>query len=754
MNLFYRPPLHEVDFQRLCLLILKAQYPDRSLTARGKSGHKQHGVDIEDLSGVRPRLAWQCKLRNGRDGLTPTDIADATNKALIGGLSIDRLCILTTADGPTRTNDAVKTLNVDLQSTHQFQVHLVWWDEIHTFLMTHPEIAASHYGAIHPSEARNLGRRLSCHNSIIVILLLAALALLGALFTRSLNDRRDRAIVGQALADNVNSYAITRPAKSIDSDMRPPDRTLDHMHADTAFASVPSSLRDRLPKIVEQAADPRSQDVLSRGTAHFARGEYLEAAACFSEEAARAGKRAVDLYNMQAQSLLAAGDYAGAVGVFERALSLSGPSTSASSTLRMRFGLAKALDDSADHLPEPTRTVMINRAIIEYGLASAIAHDNSLERARINNNISRLKMSLARSSDTTLQAVLYADAIGLLRLSLKALTGNAGRIDVAIVTDNLGNALALQSESLPSEIAVANLSESESCHRRAMDLWQPNEYTVQWARAAGNLATCLMRQLGHTSDTTTRLALIEEALHISERCRSLLADGHDVYGWSVVQSNASVALEAYSELTSGDFSIELLYDAKARLESVLSILSSDLYSDLWADASNNLGVVLRRLALEDKSVPRQERIALLLRSVGLYQDALSVRHPSSRSPRWRETEGNLGNSLLDIGYTYKGRYGTGLIVEAIARLRLAQGTCAEDQRDAVWARRQEMLFAYLWKLADLIEVPFQVSVLEEAHEELRLALVVWKSIGTTVDVKRASGVLDGVTSRIQAAAHR
>jgi len=70
------PPESEVEFEKLCLELLKRHWSRKGLERFAKKGERQYGVDIFDTLGESPQYAAQCKLKEPGKSLSETEIRD------------------------------------------------------------------------------------------------------------------------------------------------------------------------------------------------------------------------------------------------------------------------------------------------------------------------------------------------------------------------------------------------------------------------------------------------------------------------------------------------------------------------------------------------------------------------------------------------------------------------------------------------------------------------------------------------------
>lgn len=146
------PPESEVEFEKLCLALLKRHWSRRGLERFAKKGEEQFGVDIFDTLGEDPFYAAQCKLKEQTKFLDPTEIRAEVAKAKTFPSKLDHYAILTTGKVSGAAQLAIQAINKENRAEGLFTVELFTWDKITELIRQYPEIEQQFYGGLHAEE--------------------------------------------------------------------------------------------------------------------------------------------------------------------------------------------------------------------------------------------------------------------------------------------------------------------------------------------------------------------------------------------------------------------------------------------------------------------------------------------------------------------------------------------------------------------------------------------------------------------------
>ncbi|AZG17253.1 tetratricopeptide repeat protein [Cupriavidus pauculus] len=131
------PSTHQ-DFEDLCHQVYRVVYRDMTASKNGRSGQKQHGVDIFFTSDGQ-RYGVQCKHKSfGK--LTKPIIDAEIGLAEKGPVAIDHLIIATTARNDAKLLAYALELSDRRKAEGKFAVALAFWETIESLVRGHPEL--------------------------------------------------------------------------------------------------------------------------------------------------------------------------------------------------------------------------------------------------------------------------------------------------------------------------------------------------------------------------------------------------------------------------------------------------------------------------------------------------------------------------------------------------------------------------------------------------------------------------------------
>lgn len=131
-------PKNAEDFEEFCLITYRVVFGDPTATKNGRSGQKQHGVDIF-LHRQGQRIGIQCK-RVTFSELTEKIIDAEVALADEGKVPITELIIATTAPNDTKLIRYAQDLSDRRKSNGLFTVSLAFWDTLESFVRQYPEL--------------------------------------------------------------------------------------------------------------------------------------------------------------------------------------------------------------------------------------------------------------------------------------------------------------------------------------------------------------------------------------------------------------------------------------------------------------------------------------------------------------------------------------------------------------------------------------------------------------------------------------
>lgn len=151
MDHSFLPPAQDHDFERFCVGLLRAHWPDSDPQLWSRSGQRQDGVDIIDMSAAEPLRAAQCKWKGRGKVITAGEIQEEVERARgfdLDGLRVGRYFILTTSLHDTDAQGRVVTLNHAHRKLGLFRIELLAWPAIEEILRNHPGLYEQLVGPI------------------------------------------------------------------------------------------------------------------------------------------------------------------------------------------------------------------------------------------------------------------------------------------------------------------------------------------------------------------------------------------------------------------------------------------------------------------------------------------------------------------------------------------------------------------------------------------------------------------------------
>jgi hypothetical protein len=122
------PPESDVEFEKLCLELLKRHWSRPRLERFAKKGESQYGVDIFDTFGQSPLYAAQCKLKEKWKSLTPTRIRAEVDKAKKFPSKLHHYALLTTGKISGAAQLEIQKINQENRASGPFTVELSTWE--------------------------------------------------------------------------------------------------------------------------------------------------------------------------------------------------------------------------------------------------------------------------------------------------------------------------------------------------------------------------------------------------------------------------------------------------------------------------------------------------------------------------------------------------------------------------------------------------------------------------------------------------
>lgn len=146
----------------MCLELLQRHWSRPGLAIFGKSGERQFGIDLLDVSGESQIYAAQCKLKEPHKSLSPADIQSEVDEALKFSPPLAKYAILTSAKISTTSQRKIQEINRLHRSLGRFEVELLSWEGLCELLQKYDDIRDRFYGAVaqpqfgHPGNRENV----------------------------------------------------------------------------------------------------------------------------------------------------------------------------------------------------------------------------------------------------------------------------------------------------------------------------------------------------------------------------------------------------------------------------------------------------------------------------------------------------------------------------------------------------------------------------------------------------------------------
>jgi restriction endonuclease len=135
-------PKHWQEFETITRDAMALKWKSPNLQKNGRSGQKQHGVDIWGADDIGRRVGIQCK--RYKPPLTfKTVAAEVENAETFGKLTT--LWIATTGDHDSPLQQKVRTLSDHRVAQDKFAVGILFWEDVVDGLILNPSVFRAHY---------------------------------------------------------------------------------------------------------------------------------------------------------------------------------------------------------------------------------------------------------------------------------------------------------------------------------------------------------------------------------------------------------------------------------------------------------------------------------------------------------------------------------------------------------------------------------------------------------------------------------
>ena len=140
-----RKPSNWQDFEKLCLLLWRAEWGSDDLKLNGRQGQKQCGVDICGHRGSESGyFGMQCKCKKTGETLRKEEICAEVEKAKEFSPRLRHLIVATTAEKDAEVEEYVRTLDESLRAEGWFSLDIKSWEDIVLLLELHEDVL-NHY---------------------------------------------------------------------------------------------------------------------------------------------------------------------------------------------------------------------------------------------------------------------------------------------------------------------------------------------------------------------------------------------------------------------------------------------------------------------------------------------------------------------------------------------------------------------------------------------------------------------------------
>ncbi|QCY14138.1 restriction endonuclease [Pseudomonas sp. MPC6] len=143
----YAPPRSWEQFEELCADLFEAAWSDPTLVRNGRSGQRQHGVDIIASRGAIYPVGIQCKKKSTwpLKEIKFHDIEKEVNEADKFSPSLKEFYVLTTATNDAKLLAQVRKFNTARTKDKKFTVEIIFWPEIVRKIASHSSVAKKHF---------------------------------------------------------------------------------------------------------------------------------------------------------------------------------------------------------------------------------------------------------------------------------------------------------------------------------------------------------------------------------------------------------------------------------------------------------------------------------------------------------------------------------------------------------------------------------------------------------------------------------
>lgn len=141
----FPPPAYWQDFERL----LKDLYPN--MKSYGRQGQKQDGIDLYNPADQNQKIVIQAKQKDFDKYLSISQIESYAKKAkeYFNDFKFETLLIATTMRVDKNLQKQLLKLNISKKSDFEFNVNLIFWDELNEMINERNDVISKYYKEIY-----------------------------------------------------------------------------------------------------------------------------------------------------------------------------------------------------------------------------------------------------------------------------------------------------------------------------------------------------------------------------------------------------------------------------------------------------------------------------------------------------------------------------------------------------------------------------------------------------------------------------
>jgi hypothetical protein len=147
-NFIFPKPKDADTFEDIVRDVFARVYKNNNLQRYGRSGQKQHGVDIAGLSEGK-LIGIQCK-NHPLGRISQTEIAEEITRSENFQPELDEYVIATSADRDVDIHSFVLNISQSRMAQHKYPVAIKFWDDIYDMLSDYPDLVYKHFTKYFP----------------------------------------------------------------------------------------------------------------------------------------------------------------------------------------------------------------------------------------------------------------------------------------------------------------------------------------------------------------------------------------------------------------------------------------------------------------------------------------------------------------------------------------------------------------------------------------------------------------------------